>query len=60
MKQLVFTGCCLYYYGLEVLKLAAYTAAALALLFMIHKLVGWALWVMSLQGNELINKLRGE
>ncbi|MBQ7418635.1 MAG: hypothetical protein IJV18_11225 [Acidaminococcaceae bacterium] len=48
MKQLVFTGCCLYYYGLEVLKLAAYTAAALALLFMIHKLVGWALWVMSL------------
>lgn len=48
MKQLVFTGCCLYYCGLEVLKLAAYTAAALALLFMIHKLVGWALWVMSL------------
>jgi len=48
MKQLTFAGCCLYYYGLEVLKLAVYTVAALALLFMIHKLVGWALWVISL------------
>lgn len=48
MKELSFVGCCLYYYVRECVKLAAYTAAVLALLFMIHKLTGWALWVMSL------------
>ena len=48
MKQLSFVGCCLYYYGREFVKLAAYTAAVLALLFMSHKLTSWALWVMSL------------
>lgn len=48
MKQLTFVGCCLYYYGKEAGKLATYTVLALALLFMIHKLTSWALWVMSL------------
>jgi len=48
MKQLSFVGCCLYYYGREAVKLAVNLIAVLALLFMIHKLVSWALWVMSL------------
>ena len=48
MKQLSFVGCCLYYYGREAAKLAAYTAAVLVLLFMIHKMVSWALWIMGL------------
>ena len=39
---------CLYYYGRECAKLVVYVAGALALLFMIHKLVSWALWVISL------------
>lgn len=48
MKQLSFMGCCLYYYGSECAKLAANVLAMLALLFMVHKLVSWALWVMGL------------
>ena len=48
MKQLSFAGCCLYYYGRECVKTAEYTVTVLALLFIIHKLVSWALWVMSL------------
>ena len=48
MKQLSFMGCCLYYYGREFVRLAAFTALVLSLAFMIHKLISWALWVMSL------------
>ena len=48
MKQISFMGCCLYYYGSVCAKLAADVLTVLALLFMIHKLVSWALWVMSL------------
>ena len=48
MKHLSFAGCCLYYYSRECMKTVAYTATVLALLFMIHKLASWALWVMSL------------
>ena len=48
MKQLSFAGCCLYYYGRECVKTAEYTVTVLALLFIIHKLVSWALWVMNL------------
>lgn len=47
MKQLSFMGCCLYYYGREGLKVAAHVVGVLALAFMIHKLVSWALWVIS-------------
>ena len=47
MKQLSFVAACLYYYGREAAKLAGYSLAVLALLFMVHKLVSWALWVMS-------------
>ena len=39
---------CAYYYGLKVIQTVAYTAAVLAIAFMIHKIVSWALWVMSL------------
>ena len=48
MNKTAFVAICLYYYGRECARLAAFTVAALALLFMIHKLVAWALWVMSL------------
>lgn len=48
MNQFDFMAICAYYYITEFLRLAAFTAAGLALLFMIYKLVGWALWVMSL------------
>lgn len=48
MKHLPFVAACLYYYGREAAKLAIDIAMVLALLFMIHKLVSWALWVMSL------------
>ena len=48
MKQLSFMGCCLYYYSRECVLLAVDLLAVLALLFMIHKLTSWALWVMSL------------
>lgn len=48
MNQFDFMAMCAYYYTREFLRLAAFTAAGLSLLFMIYKLVGWALWVMSL------------
>ena len=40
--------CCAYYYFYEVIRTAFHVAAVLSLLFMIYKLVGWVLWVMSL------------
>lgn len=48
MKRLPFVAACLYYYGRETVKLSIDVAMVMALLFMIHKLVSWALWVMSL------------
>lgn len=48
MKQLSFVAACLYYYGKEAAKLAIDVAVVMALLFMIHKLVGWFLWVLSM------------
>lgn len=48
MNQLSFVAACLYYYGSVCAKMAADVLAVIALLFMIHKLVSWALWVMSL------------
>ena len=48
MNQFDFMAICAYYYTREFLKLAGYALAALAGMFMIYKLVSWALWVMSL------------
>ena len=48
MKQITFAAACLYYYCRECVKLAFYTLGVLALLFIVHKLVSWALWVLSL------------
>lgn len=48
MKRLLLAAMCLYYYGNVCARLAFYSLGVLALLFMIHKLVSWALWVMSL------------
>ncbi len=44
----MFCYCCLYYYITQATRTAAHTLAALAGLFIIHKLVSWALWIMSL------------
>lgn len=48
MKRLSFVAACLYYYVKETAILTGLLMVAAALLFMIHKLVGWALWVISL------------
>ena len=48
MKNIEFAAVCLYWYLTKVVSLAADLLAVLALLFMIHKLVSWTLWVMSL------------
>ena len=48
MKRLSFVAACLYYYCRETVVLTGLLMAAAAVLFMIHKLVGWALWVMGL------------
>jgi hypothetical protein len=48
VKQISFMAICLYYYGSELIRLLAYVAAVLGLLFIVHKLVSWALWVISL------------
>lgn len=48
MKHLSFVMACLYYYVKETAILTALLMATAALMFMIYKLVGWALWVMSL------------
>lgn len=42
-----FVAICAYYYTRELVKYSAYAAAALVLLFIIHKLVSWGLWVLS-------------
>lgn len=48
MKRLSFVAACLYYYVKETAILTGLLLAAVAVLFIIHKLVGWALWVMNL------------
>jgi hypothetical protein len=48
MKNIEFAAVCLYWYLSIVVSLAADLLAVLALLFMIHKLVSWTLWVISL------------
>ena len=48
MNRFDFALICGYYYIREVLRYAMYTAVILALLFMIYKLVGWALWILSI------------
>ena len=48
MDKLAFAAMCFYYYGYEFFRLMLLTVAAMAGAFMIHKLVSWALWVMSL------------
>lgn len=48
MNRFDFMAICAYWYAREILKCAAYTVAALALMFMIYKLVSWAIWVLSL------------
>lgn len=48
MNRMEFMAMCFYYYGSEFFKLAFYALGVLACMFMIYKLVGWALWVMSL------------
>ena len=40
--------CYLYFYAAEALKLAAKTLAVLTGMFVIHKLISWGLWVLSL------------
>jgi hypothetical protein len=48
MNRITFVAACLYYYVKETIVLTGLLMAAVAVLFMIHKLVGWALWVISL------------
>lgn len=48
IKTVRFYAICLYYYVKETVVLTGLLMTAVALLFMIHKLVGWALWVMSI------------
>lgn len=40
--------CCLYYYLKAATRTAAHTLAALVMAFIIHKIIAWALWVMTL------------
>lgn len=48
MDRLSFMAMCFYYYGSELFKHFFYAAGVLALMFMVHKLVSWVLWIMSL------------
>lgn len=48
MRTLQFSIICLYYYCSEIMKHTMYAAVALTMLFVIHKLVSWGLWVLSL------------
>ena len=47
MSRLDFMAICAYYYARELVKYSAYTFATVATLLVIHKLVSWALWVLS-------------
>ncbi len=48
MKALNFLYCCAYYYVCRALEEALLLLAVLMGCFIIHKLVSWAIWVMSL------------
>lgn len=48
MNRMDFMAICAYYYTRELLKYVAYVMAALGFLLTIHKIVSWALWVLSL------------
>lgn len=48
MDRFSFMAMCFYYYGCEIFKYTLLTLATLAAAFAVHKLVSWALWVMSL------------
>ncbi len=48
MTKCSFALMCAYYYCTVMIRNAAYTVAALLLAYMIHKIVSWAIWVMSL------------
>ena len=48
MDRFSFVAMFFYYYGSELFKHIFYAAGVMAFLFMILKLVSWALWVMSL------------
>ena len=48
MNNFDFVAICAYYYTRELMKYSLCAAASLVLLFIIHKIVSWALWVLSL------------
>lgn len=48
MRRLQFAGMCLYYYLHMAGESASVLVATLAGLYFTHKIVGWALWVLSL------------
>ena len=48
MKQASFMAICLYYYVSQAFRSVTYAIMALWLAFIIHKLVSWGLWVMSM------------
>ncbi len=48
MEKLTYAAMCLYYYGSVAARLAVMLLAMMALLFMIHKLVSWSIWILTL------------
>ena len=48
MKTLQFATICLYYYCMAAVKNPVCFITFLSLVFITHKLAGWAVWVMSL------------
>ncbi len=48
MKLLSYVYCCTYYYTRQITETGSLLLAVLMGCFAIHKLVGWAIWVMSL------------
>lgn len=48
MKQASFMAICVYYYTKELFRYLAYAFCTMCVLFVIHKLVSWALWIMSM------------
>lgn len=48
MKRLQFAGICLYYYMHTIGESLGVLVVTLAGMYFTHKIVGWALWVMSL------------
>ena len=43
-----FYYCCAYYYASQIAKTAGTVLAVLACMLVVHKLVSWALWVLSM------------